>query len=131
MLMTAEAMRSTASFDSCLGLCMNFNPFLSTLTLAILFLIKQVSMNVLWWLALAMMVNAAFSHFPRVSTNVVVCVGPSSTELSPCGNHCSLVYMGRGPIGVPLDVLCVGGGDFFVFVKLFGLGFGLFLWFCA
>ena len=43
------------------------------------FLMKYVSINTLWWLALAIMLNAAFSHFPCVSMKVVDWVSPSST----------------------------------------------------
>ena len=48
-----------------------------------------------------MMVSAAFSRFPRVSMNVVVCVGPSSTGLSSCGSVRMLIFR------IPDKLICV------------------------
>ena len=47
------------------------------------------------------MVSAAFSRFPRVSMNVVVCVGPSSTGLSSCGSVRMLLFR------IPDKLICV------------------------
>ena len=56
------------------------------------FLIRQVSINVLWWLALAMIVSAAFKRLPLVSMKLVVWVGFSSTGLSLCGSACIVLF---------------------------------------
>ena len=48
-----------------------------------------------------MMVSAAFSRFPRVSMNVIVCVGPSSTGLSSCGSARTLLFR------IPDKLICV------------------------
>ena len=48
-----------------------------------------------------MMVSAAFSRFPRVSMNVVACVGPSSTGLSSCGSARMLLFR------IPDKLICV------------------------
>ena len=45
---------------------------------------RHVSMTALWWLALAIMVSAAFSRLPRVSIKVVDWVSTSSTGVSLC-----------------------------------------------
>lgn len=59
------------------------------------FLIRKVSINVLWWLALAMMVSAAFKRLLLVSImKLVICVGPSSTGMSPCGSACPKIQIG-------------------------------------
>ena len=55
------------------------------------FLVKQVSIKVLWWLALAIMVSATFRRLPLVSTKLVDCVEPSSTGLSLCGLNCIIL----------------------------------------
>ena len=48
-----------------------------------------------------MMVSAAFKRFPLVSRKVVICVGLSSTGLSPCGSACILLFK------IPDRLICV------------------------
>ena len=47
------------------------------------FLMRQVSINALWWLALAMIISAAFTLFPLASMKVEICV-PSAVGVSCC-----------------------------------------------
>ena len=56
------------------------------------FLIRQVSIKVLWRLVLAMMVSAAFKRLPFVSMKVIVWAGLLSTGLSLWDSGCMVLF---------------------------------------
>ena len=63
------------------------------------FLMRQVSINALWWLAFAMMVSAALNRLPLTSMKLVVCVSASlsSTGVSICASGCNWMDLFRIP----------------------------------
>ena len=65
------------------------------------FLERQVSTKALWWLALAIIVRAAFKRLLHVSMKLVVCINPSSTGLSLCGSDCIVLFK------IPDRFICV------------------------
>lgn len=64
------------------------------------FLMTQVSMKALWWLAFARIINATFTLLPLASMKVEICV-PSAVRVSCCDSGLIVLFM------IPDRLICV------------------------